>query len=421
MTCQFCGAQLPEGATFCPACSQNLIEKTELRAPKPRKKKILALCLALVLIVGAAAAVIGLTRKPEASYGMNMAEFQTNKEGVGKVTLDDGGHHYEAALCSDGSGLPNKTVTVKAYIGKAAVQQPCQLIVTRNGEPVGPAFLEELESLTVEVVDAVGEPMTATEPVPMSEYPNAAAVSLVTVSETCESAVLQWSGKMKSGTTFTVRQTIIADVSPAIRFFADEYPMATDEELDALLAEILETTPENALIQLFLPAVTYEQPHTFADRSYQVLGNIDGDEMTTFLAPVTFHAENKTHTDLQNAVLRGDGSGTAVSTNTSTALLFCQVENWQTGAETTGSGSIHLEDCIFSGNGTAVRWNSEGLYAFSGDVLRTEFRDNGVAYQIEKLPGKLGLTFPDCSFSGNGTDIENRTNIPVDLTGANME
>lgn len=418
MTCRFCGAQLPEGATFCPACNQNLIEKTELRTPKPRKKKILALCLAVVLVLAAAVAVIGLTREPETSYGMNKVELHSNKEGVGKVTLDDGGFHYEAALCSDGSGLPNKHVTVKTYSGKAAVQQPCQLIVTQDGELMGPAFLEELESLTVEVVDVVGEPMTVTEPVPMPEYPNAAAVSIVTVSEACESAVLLWSGRMKSGVTFSVRQNITADVSQVIRYFADEYPMETDEELDALLAEILETTPENALIQLFLPAVTYEKPHTFADRSYQVLGNIDGDEMTTFLAPVTFHAENKTHTDLQNAVLRGGGSGTAVSTNTSTALLFCTVENWQTGAETSGSGSIGLEDCVFSGNRTAVRWNSESLYTFSGDVLRTEFRDNGVAYQIENLPGKLGLTFPNCVFSGNGTDIENRTDIPVDLSDA---
>ena len=421
MTCKFCGAQLPDGATFCPSCNQNLIEKTAVHAPKPRKKKILALCLALALILAVSVGAYWMSREPETSYGMHKSEIHRNREGVGMVTLDDGGHHYELVLCGDGSGLSNKNVTVKVYEGKPAITQPCQLIVTRDGERMGAEFLEELDSLTVEVVDSVGEPMTVTEPVPMAEYPDAAAVTTVTLSDACESTTLLWSGKMKSGITFSIRQTMTTDVGVAIRYFADEYPMATDEELDALLAEILETTPEKALIQLFLPAVTYEQPHTFADRSYQVLGNIDSDEVTTFLAPVTFRSEKKEHTDIQNAVLQGDGSGTAVTTNVSTSLLFCQLRNWDIGIEATGSGSIHLEDCVISDNRTGVLWNSEALYDFEGAALRTEFRDNGVAYQIEQLPAKLGLSFPNCTFSGNGTDIENKADIPVDLTGASRD
>ena len=45
-SCKYCGASLPEDALFCPVCEKEQIEKLQLRAPRPgRRRAILAALL----------------------------------------------------------------------------------------------------------------------------------------------------------------------------------------------------------------------------------------------------------------------------------------------------------------------------------------------------------------------------------------
>lgn len=426
MKCKFCGADLPENAGFCPVCNRGLIEKKEVKVPAPRKKKLLALCaLALVVAVAACAVFLRPEVKEETpadswTEGLLSSSFIKNKEGIGETTYDVGYDHYIAALTCDGTGLANKKVNVKVFEGNTSLV-PCQLWITKNGEPANEEFLDMIESSFVEIIDAEGVPMTVTQPTAMMEYPGAALVAVVEANETTGNCTLQWTNNMKDGSRVIIRQDMIVDITPKFRYFADEYPMHTDEELDTLMEKILAETPENALVQLFLPAVTYEKPHTFPDRCYQILGAIEGDGITTFKETVTFTSEKKEKVDIQNVLLLGGGSGTAVKTNVAAALLFCTVQGWDVGVDVTGNGSLYLEDCIFLENKTGIRWNSQAIYEFIGDYRRTEFSDNGIAMELLQVPGKTPLTFNTCTFSGNEIDIKNDIGYPVDLTGANME
>lgn len=417
MICKFCGAELPEKAAFCPVCAKNLTEKTNISVPKPRKKKTRILCFAAVLVLAVVFMAVRLTQNQTEAPGRLLDDRQKTKEGMGMVTLDDADGHYEVMLSSNGAGLPNKSQEITVYSSRETAEMACQLIVRKDGALANAEFLEKLESLSVEITDTVGTPMTVTAPAASDAYPDAAVVSVVTAESSGQSAVLVFRGVMKNKTTFTIRQKLTVNSVPVLRYFAEEHAMHTDAELDALLKEIGETTPENAMVLLFLPAVTYEQPHTFADRSYQVLGNVDGDKATTFLAPVTFSTQTAARTDIQNAVLLGSGSGTAVTTNNSTTLYFCTVSGWEVGAETTGSGSINLQDSTFLDNGVAVRWNSENLYLFSGENARNHFAENDIALDLQRIPAMTDLIFSGCTFSGNGEDIRNPIGYPVNMSG----
>ena len=66
----------------------------------------------------------------------------------------------------------------------------------------------------------------------------------------------------------------------------------------------------------------------------------------------------------------------------------------------------------FNSTGTSV---SHTMY---NDNL---FRDNGTAVLLQNVPTDVALNFQDSVFSGNGTDIDNRCEQPLDISRAIFE
>lgn len=58
--CPDCGAALPEDASFCPYCAKSLIEKTEVMAPRPWRKKALygLICVLIMIVTALSGAVV---------------------------------------------------------------------------------------------------------------------------------------------------------------------------------------------------------------------------------------------------------------------------------------------------------------------------------------------------------------------------
>ncbi len=58
--CKFCGAELPEGAAFCPYCARSQLEKQPLSPPAPKRRRMLGGWIAGLLAAGVALCAIGL-------------------------------------------------------------------------------------------------------------------------------------------------------------------------------------------------------------------------------------------------------------------------------------------------------------------------------------------------------------------------
>ena len=57
-TCPACGAALPAGATFCPACAKEITARESVSLPKKRRwRRVLPVCLAAIVVLAVAAVI----------------------------------------------------------------------------------------------------------------------------------------------------------------------------------------------------------------------------------------------------------------------------------------------------------------------------------------------------------------------------
>lgn len=60
--CKFCGAELPEGAAFCPYCARSQLEKQPLSPPAPKRRRRPGGWIVGLLVAGGVLCAIGLMR-----------------------------------------------------------------------------------------------------------------------------------------------------------------------------------------------------------------------------------------------------------------------------------------------------------------------------------------------------------------------
>ena len=78
--CRNCGADLPEGASFCPHCAQSQIERQEVKPPRLwRKKALIAALCALVLVTAALAGSCLTARKPMRAARPSLIPIRTER------------------------------------------------------------------------------------------------------------------------------------------------------------------------------------------------------------------------------------------------------------------------------------------------------------------------------------------------------
>ena len=402
--CPWCGGDLPSNASFCPHCAQLVRPRREAAVPNPLRKKVLLGLLALAVILAVAA-------------GLWLALSPKTYDGFGEVRYRD----WQILLSQTSDRFtPSPTVSAQGE-PEGQYRMPARLFVNgRDGQDASETFLEEVEAVSAAFTgqEDSPSPMVCSQPAYNEGVPECPLISLIDFTGESGTAELVWTFQMKNGDTIHLRQTYEIIPIPVYDYYPEEYPMDTAEELQTLIDSIGgQFGNDEAIINLHLPPVTYEDGITLQDQSMNLHGSADADgNRTTFTGPVQVLTHYGAITYFYDMDFVGDGSGNGLSGSASFRATGCTFTGWDTGVLAYGTSWANVIGCTFRYNNIGFRFDSSGEYANHSMFNDNVFVGNGVAVRLDNVPTDITLDFQGSVFRDNGNFLENRCDQPLDLS-----
>ena len=422
MNCPHCGSQLPPDASFCPYCARTVNERQELSPPALSWRRALRRALpilAVLLLLAAAGTGWYLSTRPQVY----------DDGGTGEVIYTDEDGTYQMLLgWRDTPYEPAPVITQTAEQDEEYTFPVCLFIHHKDtGANAGGIFLRKVASVTAEF-DTPDDPSgyIAYDPPAYADYaPDAALTSFTHFLGRENSARGTWTITMDNGDVILLHQTLNVDLIETVDIYPEDAPMDTIEDLQTLVDSIGDQVGDHDVVNLHLPAVTYEGDLSITGRSVNLYGNTEGEGRTVFTGSVQVNPEgNNNIVYLYDIDFVGDGDGVGISSARRTWPIGCRFTGWRTAILCHGtgrvSGGICLSGCQFTQNQTAVHYNSNGTGFFNTIWSNCAFLNNetGLLFEGESTEVTLGL--PGCRFEGNGTDIDNRSGQPLDISQASF-
>ena len=223
-----------------------------------------------------------------------------------------------------------------------------------------------------------------------------------------------WTIYLKNGDTLRLHHTVKIMRIPVVTLTENDYPMATIDDLNALLDTLAHEADRKSVYILQLPAVIYEGGLTMKNFCCDLIGSESG---TTFTGTVTVATRGIHPSNITNVRFMGDGTGIGLSASEGAFLHRCTFENWEIGAYG-GLGSwVNATGCTFRGNDVGLWLDNRGGATCSGSYYGDSvYEDNGTAVRIAAMPGAETLDFNNCVFRGNGVNVENTAGYAADLS-----
>ena len=410
--CPYCGVPLHEKAVFCPYCARSINRRTELRPPALIWRKVLRRGTTLLVIAGI---ILGmyLASRPRV-YDAQGEVIYTDRDGTYQLVLGDSNNRYE----------PIDTVAVHGELDQE-YRIPSRLYVNHvdSGADAGQIFLQKVERVVAELIQPSDSPspVVCTQPAPHDAIPGAALVSFQDFTGRSGTAELLWTIEMKNGDTIRLRQTLTVEPIHTYDYYPEEGPMGTLEELQALVDQIAETIEPDAVVNIHLPAVTYEGRLVMEGRPVNLYGSKgDVGNRTVFTDTIRAASTDSQITYIKDIDFIGDG-GVGISASARLWVENCRFTGWKTAVLGYGYTWVNTIECCFENNQTGFHFNSTGSSVSHTMFNGNQFRDNGTAVLLEHVPTDVTLNFADSVFSGNGTDIDNRCNQSLDISEAVFE
>ena len=403
--CRNCGADLPEGASFCPHCAQSQIERQEVKPPRLWRKKALIAALCALVLVTAALAVF-LPHRPK-TY-----------EGGASVTYTDQDGTYELLVGTFLNNIEDKQPEEKRTISLSVDETsylPAMLGVYRNGTPVDPeAFLAKVERCILEAFPNENGALDIAEPRYNEMFSAAVLETDVVFTGASGTNELVWTLTMKNGDAIRLKHTF--EVLPLVHaaFTAEDTPLNTMEDLKALLDRIDGEVSADTVVDIYLPPVTYTGAATKRIGPPEIF--CSGEK-----ASLRGHRPLPEKTAETSGFSVFGNGGNGLTATASTVIENCSFTGYDIGAAVENGGMIGVEACTFRNNKIGFSYDTL-RYSFSKDGFPDcRIEGNDVGIQFVNLPGAMPLDFFGTVFSGNGTDIDNPIQNPIDLSNAIFE
>lgn len=415
--CIKCGAELAENASFCPHCETKQSEPVVVKKPKIWRRATVTV-VAIAAVAALVYFAISLYHAPK-TYNGSAELFYTDKNATYRLVLA-----FQNSLLEEKqpeeivyrSAGPNETFCV-----------PSQLAVYNEttGELANEEFLEKIDYATVLAtpLNTDSREMSTTEPHTITDvFPTAALVSDIEYYGYHGDNDVKWTIHMKNGDTLTLHHGVSVTLIEEVNYSYSDTPLDTYDDLVTLIREIEEQLSGTTVVNVYLPPVTYSGPLTLSKRAINFYGSSEGSNKTTFTSGIAVNSESPSITLLSDICFVGDGSGTAVQGNMASAgIENCEFENWDVGVEVNDGSWIFIDDCTFTNNEIGYRMNSHHSQYSIETHSENKFINNGTAVLLEKIPSDRAIDFNDCVFTGNTTDIDNRTNNPIATTNSTFD
>ena len=412
--CPSCGASLAGNASFCPHCAQDIHTRRSVQIPVRRWLRPLrwAVVLAALLLL---AAILYDAVTPDVY------------DSWGELTYTMDGNPYHLVLTFRNDTMPEPECIVKVEEGES-YERTSKLFITHveTGVDAGRMFDQQIASTYVRLLQPGDSPSPVTWEQPV--YQDTPAVEglmhtpLTFTGRSQGPVEVEWILSMKNGDTIRLHQKLIFEPVETLDFYPEDYPMDTIEDLRALVDRIEEEVPLPTVVNLHLPPVWYKGGLTLDGRPINLYGSVDEqNRRTAFLGPVAVTPEDGKRSNVKNVEFRGDGAGTGLTVEADARIENCGFYGWDTGLLV---GGVHWADpvgCWFEDNGVGFCFDSAGDYFNYNSFGGNTFLRNEIAVDLVRVPRAKEINFRNCLFSGNGGNIRNPSDYPINVSYATFE
>lgn len=416
--CPHCSTSIHEKASFCPYCAKSINNRTEVKIPRHISGRVIRNTLIAAVVL--ALALSGWLYTRPKVYDNGTAEvLYTDKDGTYQIVVGWSNDQFHGA---DQVFQPvEDSDTLHTFPLCMHVNYPS------SGVNAKEEFMAKVERVTTRVTQLEDSeyPWETDEPVPRPEYiPEAALVSSIHFKAWSTAAELVWTVEMKNGDIIRLRETLTVEPHPVYRYYPEDTPMETAEELQALADQFLPAPEDNgfAYYEIHLPPITYEGGLVLNGQNVHLYGSTDGaGNRTTFTDTVQVLTQDSDICYIEGVNFAGDGAGIGVSASARLFLIDCQVSGWRTGVLCYGYSWVSLDSCIVEDNSIGLHFNAIGDNITNSRFFDNIFRGNDTAVLLESVPTDTALSFPGTRFERNGADIDNRCGHETDISEAIFE
>ena len=408
--CIHCGRELPDEASFCPYCETVQGDVVQERPPKRiRKRTVIQACCLIFLALLLTHTMTGPktvdAKGPELVYGDYRLILTFSPPDDPEELPQPQDHSGGSLTAVDGAAVPSLL-----YAASKDSED------NRSEE-----FRELIESVEVTPVPRDNaEPMRSHEIRQDARVPEAMLMCDISYSTECGTNDICWTLHMKNGDTLKLQHNFTCIELPSAVYSPEDTPLDTIEDLQELLARIDAELPPDIPVYIFLPPVVYEGGLTLENRTCALIGSDEEDSKPVFTGTITVKAAGPEKERIEG--IRFEGEGPGIAAYVSTMASSCTFSGMETGIAVCDGGAFDPHRCLFENCGTGILYDvNDSPYTISFELDSCEFRNNRTGLYLKAFANGYAAVFNGCVFAGNGTDIQNDTEVPVDTSGAIFE